>query len=197
LRTLSSKAAFTTNVDPRELIAAERTRRPWMSHSVAVLIVSPRVDQIALVLPEKAAKRQAEHVRVPPQRAVLPDDMVEANALTLVRSLLTVPVRPNDLHFLGSARGNVHRGGQREQYGKWVHWVGLRLNERNGVFKKGSSEFQLAYWCDTNQLLSMDTSFAMSQRKYLMTLQALTAYHCLGVEGVLIRKARERLSLVA
>jgi len=197
LRTSSNKAAFTTNVDPRELIAAQRTRRPWMSHSVAVLIVSPRVDQIALVLPEKVAKRQAEHVRVPPQRAVLPGETVEANALALVRSLLTVSVRPDDLHFLGSARGNVHRGGQRTPYGKWVHWIGLRLNQRNGVFEKGSAEFQLAYWCDTNQLLSMDTSFAMSQRKYLMTLQALTAYHRLGVEGTLIRKARARLSLVA
>jgi len=143
----SNKAAFITDIDPKQLITEERKKRSWMKHSVAILIVSPKVDQIALVLPKKAADRGAEHVRVPPQQTLSKDETVAHVALQMIRSLVTIPVSFDDLQFLGSARGNVHRGGQHEPYGKWVHWVGVRLSERNGVFNKDASQVQLAHWC--------------------------------------------------
>jgi len=37
-------------------------------------------------------------------------------------------------------------------------------------------------------------AYAMSERKYLMTLQALQAFNALGVEGKLTRKAKQKLA---
>jgi hypothetical protein len=192
LRT-SNKAAFVVSSDPTTLIARERENRSWMKHSVVLLIVSPKVDQIALVLPRKVADRGESHVRTPPQQALPKDETVNRVALEIVRTLVTQKVSSERLQFLGSTRGNVNRGGQQQPYGKWVHWVGVRLEERNGVFTKDPASLGLAHWCHTNQLLSMDT-YAMSERKYMMTLQALAAFNTLGVDGTITRRAKEKLA---
>ncbi len=188
----SNKAAFVRHADPNIFARVERRKRNWMKHSVAVLVLSPRVDQVALVLPQKAADRGADNVRVPPQQKLLPTDMVQPTAAKILRELLTIHVPNDDMLYLGTGRGNAHRGGQSIQYGKWVHWVGVHLGKTRGVFNQESDRFQFAHWCSANHLLAMDR-FAMSDRKYMLTLQAITAFNALGAEGKIIKKARDRL----
>jgi len=164
-----------------------------MPHRVAVLVVSPKVDQIALVLPKKAADHKDDHVRVPPQVPLPDNETVERTALHVGSQLLTVTVTSKDMQYLGSARGTLYRGGKRDPYGKWIHWVGIRLSGRNGVFDSSSDEFLLPHWWHTNQLLAMD-ELVMSDRKYLMLLQALAAFNALGADGQLTRKAKAKLA---
>lgn len=188
----SKKAAFEQFPDPNIFVREEREKRSWMKHSVALLVLSPRLDQLALVLPQKAANRDGENVRVPPQKKLLPTGMVVPTAGDIARELLNIRVSNDDLLYLGSGRGNAHRGDQSVPYGKWIHWVGLHLGQTRGVFNADSQEFQFAHWCSANHLLAMDT-FAMSECKYVLTLQALTAFNAFGAEGKIIKKARERL----
>ena len=189
----SKKAAFVRHVDPDVFIRKERIARPWMRHSVALLIISPRVDQVVLALPQKAADRGASHVRVVPQRGLSRTDTVTTVAAHMARGLLTLPVSHKELVYLGSGRGNAYRGQTPVKYGKGIHWVGLRRHQTARVFDPDCEQFQFAHWCSANHLLAMDTH-AMSERKYILTLQALTAFNALGAEGKIIRKARQRLA---
>lgn len=191
--TLSKKAAFVNHHNPDEFIAAERHKRGWMRHSVALLVVSPRVDQIALGLPAKAADRGDTHVRVPPQMRLEPGQWVGMTGLKMARSVLSLPVRSDDLKYLGSGRGNAHRGSSVVPYGKWIHWVGVHLHDYDALRSSLNGDFQFMHWCATNHLLSLE-QYAMSERKYLMTLQALAAFAPYGVEGKLTQRAHKRLS---
>lgn len=191
--TVPNKAEFIVNPDPRNLIDAERTKRPWMKHSVALLIVSRKVDQIGLVLPASAASREVNNVRVPPQQYLRRDEGVDQSALRIAGGLVAHNVKSEDLTFLGSARGNLYREGQRMSYGKWVHWVGLHLKRRNGVFNENPTEFAQAHWYHTNQLLAMN-EYVMTERKFVMMLQALAVFNALGADGRLTRRAKAELA---
>lgn len=191
--TKPKKAAFIVSQDPKQLIADERKERPWMAHRVAILLLSPKADQVALVLPKKAFVYGETHVRVPPQ-VLLPDhETVNRTALKIASDLLSVTVTIKDMQYLGSARGSVYRGAKYDPYGKWIHWVGVRLCGRNGVLNSNSEKFLLPHWWHTNQLLSMD-KVVMSDRKYLMLLQALAAFNTLGADGLLTRRAKAQLA---
>lgn len=193
----SNKAAFLTRHDPDELVKQQRKLRSWMPHSVAVLVLSPRGDQVALVLPKKANGRGAEHVRVPPQVSLDKMSTVSMTGALLLRQLLKQPPAREKLLFLGSGRGNKYLSEvDVKMYGKWIHWVGVRLTATRDVFRKDSQLFERPYWCSANHLLAMDT-FAMSDRKYVLTLQALLAFGQQGIEGKLIAKAGQQLRQVA
>jgi hypothetical protein len=188
----SKKAAFVVGQDPKQLIINERENRSWIGHRVAVLAVSPRADQLGLVLPAKAARNGAHEVRVPPQ-VILPEtETVQRTALGVARSLLTVNVTIKDMQYLGSARGSVYRGTKYDPYGKWIHWVGVRLKGRNGVLNTGTDDFLEPAWWHTNQLLATGNEL-MSERKYLMVLQALATFNALGVDGQLTRRAKAQV----
>lgn len=189
----SKKAAFLTGLDPRFLIDEEKRKRPWMKHSVAVVIVSPRADQIVLAQPKTAVMREAEHVCTLPQLALGCDDTVKSLAVEIANDLLQMNVRTNQAQYLGSARGNAHSSGIQQPYGKWIHFVGVRAKTRNGLFNIACEQFQSPSWWHTNALLETGPE-VMSERKYLLTLQALAAFNALGTDGQLTRRAKERLA---
>lgn len=188
----SKKAAFVKHPDPDVFVRQERDKRRWMRHSVAIMVLGPRVDQIALVLPKKANARGDTHVRVPPQRRLADRTAVKNEAFSVLRELLTIRVPRDDLHYLGTGRGDSFRGGTLTKYGRYVHFVGIHLHKTQGVFNKKSEEFLLPHWYTPNQLLSMDT-FAMLDSEYRLTLQALVSLSALGVEGKIIKQARQLL----
>lgn len=166
-----------------------------MRHSVAVLVLSPRADQVAVTLPKKAAERGAEHVRVPPQGHLPDDRSVGAVAYELLQELLVSPPKRSALQYLGTGRGDAHRGEDVVRYGKWIHWMGVCLepSKSRKVFRRDSTQFLKPHFSTGSQLLVMDT-YAMSQRKYMLTLQALLAFSKFGVEGKLLKQAREGLA---
>ena len=189
----SNKAAFIKHPDVDVFIRNEKKKRPWMRHSVAFLVLPPRADSVALVLPKKAAERGATQVRVPPQCALLKNGTVKETAACIARDLLTERVKLDDLLYLGSGRGNSHLGGKANPYGKGVHWVGIRLNKRSSF--ANSDRYQLAHWCAGNHLLATVNSLAMSQRKYMLTLQALAAFaFATSAKGSLLTKVQKELA---
>jgi hypothetical protein len=194
----SNKAAFLTGHDPDNFIKQERKKRNWMPHSVGLVVLSPRGDQVALVLPQKAVGRGADNVRVPPQLKLEELDTVRKVGAVLIRQLLQTPPSQTKLVFLGSGRGNIYRNKDTVvQYGKWIHFMGLQLTQTGrGLFRNDSELFAVAHWCSARQLLAMDT-YAMSDRKYLLTLQALLAFSTHGANGQLIARAGQKLKQVA
>ncbi|MCA9368049.1 hypothetical protein KC887_07385 [Candidatus Kaiserbacteria bacterium] len=180
--------------DPDQFIQGERRQRQWLSHSVALLVVSPRVDQIVMALPKKVLERGVTHTRTPPQIRLQQYVTARTAALELCRATFTegISVASQRLLYLGSGRGNAHAGESVRLYGKHIHWFGIRLHQTK-VLRKDSSRFAELHWCSTNHFLAMDT-FAMSDRKYLLTLQALAAFAALGLEGKLVLEARRRLA---
>lgn len=192
----SNKAAFLTGHDPDDFAKKQRLKRNWMPQSVALLVLSPRGDQVALVLPKKANGRGAEHVRVPPQMTLGKMSTVGMTGGMLMRQLLNKPPSQKELIFLGSGRGNTYRSEDDVvMYGKWIHWVGIQLKSTQHVFRKDSELFKFSHWCTARQLLEI-SDITMSDRKYILTLQALLAFSMQGIEGKLIAKAGQQLQQV-
>lgn len=180
------KQSFVKFDAPDTLIAEERTARQWLPHSVALVVTSPRMDQLLLVTPAKVSGTDGQHQLSLPQQRLHPEETILNVAADLARAAVSVRANQDQLLYLGSARGNNFSGGTRVPYGKWVHWLGLSLGgqqyERNPA--ADPDHFMTASWCGHNQLTAMSSAF--SDRKYWMLLSALRE---LPNNGPLIRTA--------
>jgi hypothetical protein len=191
---VSKKAAFTPHLEVDAVIREEKKKRPWLVHSVALLVLTPQEDCLALTLPQTARDHGVDHVRVPPQLSLLTQSTVMQTAQTIARQLVKVPTRPAAFTYLGSTYGNRRRGGRTVSYAKMVHWVALRLSSREHVFRRDSELYHLSHWCNFNKLITQPEVMAMSARKYAMTMQALVLYQerCHS-QGKLPVRARQML----
>ena len=180
---------FIVSPDPRDLIASNRTERPWEQQDVALLIVSEQVTQVALILPKRAVVRGAHHVRMPPQAELGAKQTYMCVAKNIASKLIRTPIRSDQYQFIGSARGNARRRGHLEPYGKLVHWVAVQLNEPSGVLLDTAQQFKQAHWWHINQILAAKDEI-MSPRKCQMMMEALALLNGLGVDGQLTRCAK-------
>lgn len=172
-KTRVSKQAFIRPDSVERLIQQERSDRNWIPHSLAVVLISPRADQIVLVIPAKLEGTDGQYQLSLPQRRLRQGDSVWEVADSVTQDVSSVKLNRDNSMYLGSARGNKYNGATCTPYGKWVHWIGMslggkhynrRLNFRSEVFKEAS-------WCSHNQLTAMQSAF--SDRKYWMLLNAL------------------------
>ena len=170
---VSKRAAFIRPVDVDKFIAANQRRRPFLPHRVAVLILSTRTDSVFLVQPRSALENGAPQVRVPPQYKL--QGTVRDTAMDIMRDTITHRVHRNDLVYIGSTYGNKYQGAKVIPYGKMIHWMGVCIPRKRKVFNPRSVFYSLGYWCTQNQLCSMQ-GVSMSDRKYMMTMQAILQY---------------------
>ncbi len=217
----SKKANFTRHRYVDEFVRRERERNHHIPHSVCLLILSPRGDQVGLVSPVKAHENAQEHVLVPPQIRMSRDsiksvchsgdyDLVAASvsetALVLARAVLNRSVRsnlntfyasavskPEDnmLIYLGSTRGDNVVGEQRNRWAKHVHWAAVRLSDAAQAFRSNSSVYFDPQWCQGSRLQVLPMYDAMSMRKSEMVYQAILAYAKLMGEYTQLARAAQ------
>ena len=180
---------FIVNRDPRSLIANSRAENHWVKHEVALLLVSQPVTQVAMVLPKRAAIRDADHVRIPPQTDLGVDQTYLCAARDIARKLIRQPIRTDQFQFIGSAYGNHRRGGHLEPYGKLVHWAAVHLSQTDGVALEATRQFQEAYWWHIMEIMATRHE-VMSERKCQMMMEALSVLNGHGVDGQLTRQAK-------
>lgn len=63
----NSKTAFVRHENPDQFFLDERKRRGWVPHTVGLLVLSPKGDQLGMALPGTARRNDADHIRTPPQ----------------------------------------------------------------------------------------------------------------------------------
>ena len=173
---VSKKAALTAHLNVDDVIRQEKKKRPWLQHSVVLLVLTPQEDCLAVTLPQTAREHGADHVRVPPQLSLLTESTVMETAHVIARQLFTIPTRSSAFVYLATTYGNRRQGEQIKSYAKMVHLVALRLPEREHVFRRDSELYQLTHWCNFNKLITQPEAMAMSSRKYMMIMQALVLY---------------------
>ncbi len=222
---MSKKAAFTRQKNPDLFIANQKIKRPFMPHSVALLVLSPRGDMIATAVHKTAVERGRQYIQSPPQLrmstqqiggispvAETADEItVQKIALSIAKYFLNISfTERNDKHFyapsadeamkynrlwyVGSARGNKYDGaGNVVPYGKWIHWVLVRVSDTKRVFCTDSPVYESYQWVSTGELALLPQSQQMSQRKLQMIDQALLMYHhTTGDYNKLVALARDR-----
>ena len=145
-----------------------------MPHSVGLLVLAPRVDQLVLVRPRKVVERGAAHVLVPPQWSLDTQLGLRGTAAAITKELLLVPIHDERIQYVGSGRGNAYRSGTVTPYGKWIHWFMIHIRGNMRVFNHESGRFVDPQWCGHKQLHEMHT-YAMTKRKHTLVLQALAS----------------------
>jgi hypothetical protein len=186
----SKRAIFVTAEAPDKLVQQERNRRPWMRHSVVLLILSPRVNELALVQPQKALDRDGEHVVVPPQCSLEMGDNVVGAAIQISEDVLNVPIHPDRFMYFGSGRGNSYGSGVLKPYSKWVHFVAVHIRGNKSVLNRSSHGFVRPQWHGVKSLESMGM-YAMTRRKHEMIMQALASF---DNSGKLVEMAQAKIN---
>lgn len=85
-------------------------------------------------------------------------------------------LRRDRLVYIGSTRGNDHKGNRVQKHGKHFHWVAIRLGRHKDVFRLNSLVYQRPQWVNVKRLGDMPGAMIMSQRKFEMLDQALLEY---------------------
>lgn len=196
MQSTSKRAAFTRHIDPDKFIEEDKRRRPHMPHRVAVLVLSTRGDSVFLVQPRIAVENGDPHVRVPPQHALLGSGTVRDTATLILRDALNRRVHRDDLTYIGSTHGNKYSAGRIQPYAKMIHWMGVQIPRGRQLFNPDSRAYGMGYWCTQNQLVSME-GVTMSDRKYMMTLQAILGYAALAETDLKLASTAGRLLEVA
>lgn len=201
-----AKTALVRHANPDNEIAKERSNRGWLSHVVGLLVLSSKGDRIAMTVPDAAIKNDAPQVLIPPQLRMSATEIrkvyrfgdtesiakhVHLTALVAAREFLNIPLKEDmyrfhtqgtnamardKLVYIGSTRGNDNRGGNIVRNAKYFHWVAIRLDRADDVFRTGSSVYHSPQWCSANRLVALPQSLAMSDRKGDMVKQSLLKY---------------------
>lgn len=188
------KTTLTRHADADVFVRHERVRRPWMAHSVALLIVASRVDALVLTCPQKAIENDAPHVRVPPQGRLRTGGVITTARMLGQEVLQQVPPLKSYV-YLGTARGHKIPGGEALQYDKYIHWVAVTVTSSQRALCRDSIAFSQSYWCSAGQLIEMRKALAMSEQKYQMTLLAISAFGKIAAaEGSLVNQVERHIS---
>lgn len=179
----------------------ERQRRPHLKHSVLLLILSPRRDQIALVTPQSKAERI--EVMLPQHRCVrdvigVTEAIAPSQAIRLLRR--DVLQEPEGQRLCEIGHGYVHTGelsGRKQKHSRMVYAYGAQVPAYDDFLLQSPTEHYQLRWCGVSELMALPVGQQIAPRKFELIMQSIVELHgMLGkTDGKLLAAAHAELRM--
>jgi hypothetical protein len=177
----------------------QKRRRPYLKHSVMLLVLSPRRDQVALVTPQQKVFDGRFEVMLPQYRCVKSvlgstEDIAPSQAIHLLqRDILAVPADCQQIGFSSVHKGELTDGMTRHTRLAYVY--GLQAKEYCGVLTATQTPHHQLRWCGVSELLALPNGKQISPRKFELMMQTIVAFHAMlrKSEGKLLAAAHATL----